>query len=270
MKPDGSDAVVVEPQFKTLSLFVGASSADGRWISFFGMDEKDPSNTGLYLASPDLTDLRLVTRFPDGVKGIAPFGVTPDGSKIVFFAETGPYEGMTHSGDLYVINDDGTGLRRLNPARNEARGHRQAARGRASDGRQATFGVDDAVWVVDLAGGEARQITTGTGFVWAVSWSPTGDWITYTRFHGPTSVVALVHPDGTDDHEISQRDETDEANAAAWSPNGRYLLVPRDADSSVDSPRDLWIMDLTGGWVSQVTHEPSNYGNYSWAPVASS
>ena len=65
-----------------------------------------------------------------------------------------------------------------------------------------------------------------TGFVSAVSWSPTGGWITYSRFHGKTSVVALVRPDGTDQHEISARDETDEANGSAWSPDGKYLLVP--------------------------------------------
>ena len=270
MKPDGSDPVVIKPPIKTLNLFVGASSADGRRISFWGMDEKDPSNTGLYLASPDLGDLRLVTRLPDGVEEIAPFGVTPDGSRIVFLAQTGPYEGMTHAGDLYVIDADGTGLRRLNPAGTTLGDIGRPPVSVSPDGRHATFGVDHAVWVVDLAGGEARRVTKGTGFVWAVSWSPAGDWITYTRFHGATSVVALVRPDGTDDHEISMVDETDEANAAAWSPDGKYLLVQRDADGSVDGPRDLWIMDLTGTWVGQVTHEPSNYGTYSWALAADS
>jgi TolB protein len=130
--------------------------------------------------------------------------------------------------------------------------------------------VDDAVWVVDLDGGEARQITPRTGFVWAVSWSPTGEWITYTRFHGRTSVVALVRPDGTDDHEITANDETDEANAAVWSPDGEYLLAPRDSDKTNDGPRDLWIMDLEGRWIGQVTHEPSNYATYSWAPASGS
>jgi TolB protein len=135
------------------------------------------------------------------------------------------------------------------------------------DGRQAAFGVDDTVWVVDLEGGEARQITPRTGFVWAVSWSPTGEWITYTRFHGPTSVVALVRPDGADDHEITPIDETDEANAAVWSPDGMYLLARRDSDATVDGPNDLWVMDLEGTWVSQVTRKPSGYGTYSWAPA---
>jgi len=133
------------------------------------------------------------------------------------------------------------------------------------DGRQAAFGLSNAVWVVDLEGGDARAITPPIGYAWAVAWSPTGEWLTYTRFHGHTTAVALVRPDGTDDHEITAAVETDEANAAVWSRDGKYLLVPRDSDSSVDGPRDLWIMDLEGRWIGQVTHEPSNYGTYSWA-----
>ncbi len=109
------------------------------------------------------------------------------------------------------------------------------------DGSQAAFGVDDAVWVVDLDGGEARMITDQTGFVWAVAWSPTGEWITYTRFHGNTSVVSLVRPDGTDDREISAPDETDEANASVWSPDGKLpagLTRQRRDPRRTDRPLD--------------------------------
>ena len=81
-------------------------------------------------------------------------------------------------------------------------------------------------------------------------------------------MISLVRPDGTDDTEISASDETDEANAGVWSPDGKYLLVARDSDAGIDGPRDLWIMDLQGRYVGQVTHEPSEYGNYSWAPSA--
>ena len=137
------------------------------------------------------------------------------------------------------------------------------------DGRQAAFTVDDAVWVVDLDGGDARRITNQDGFVWAVSWSPTGEWITYTRFHGPTTTISLVRPDGTDQREISKLDETDEANSAYWSPDGRYLVVNRDSDASADGPKDIWLMDLDGRYVGQVTHTPSQYSIYGWAPMAS-
>lgn len=83
-----------------------------------------------------------------------------------------------------------------------------------------------------------------------------------------TSVVSLVRPGGSDDHEITERDETDEASAAVWSPDGRFLLVQRDSDATIDGPHDLWIMDLAGAWVGQVTHEPSDDGTYSWAPMS--
>jgi Tol biopolymer transport system component len=270
MNPDGSDKVVTAPPIETLSLFVGASSADGRVIAFSGMDENDASKSGLYVAAPDLTGLRLVTPLLEGWLAVEPFSLTPDGSKIAFFVDTGRDGGITHAGDLYVINADGSGLRKLNLP-----GPRPGYMGMpvislSPDGRQAAFGVDDAVWVVDLEGGDAREITPRTGFVWAVSWSPTGEWLTYTRFHGHTTAVALVRPDGTDDHEISALDETDEANAAVWSPDGQYLLVPRDSDKTVDGPTDLWIMDLEGRWIGRVTNEPSNYGTYSWAPASGS
>ena len=266
MLPDGSDVVAMIPPIDSLNLAPGASTLDGRSIAFNGWDDKVPSNAGLYLGSPDLVDLRRVTPLLEGWNSTEPFGVTPDGSKVVFFADTGPDGDVTHAGDLYVIDADGDGLRRLSPIGTRLGYFNVPVISLSPDGRQAVFGVDDAVWLVDIAGGEARRITTGTGFVWAVSWSPTGGWITYSRFHGKTSVVALVRPDGTDQHEISARDETDEANGSAWSPDGKYLLVTRDSDSTVDGPQDLWIMDLGGTYLGQVTHQPSRYGTYSWAP----
>ena len=270
MNLDGSDKVVTDPPIETLNLFIGATSSDGRVLAFEGVDEMIPANTGLWVASPAVTDARQVTPLLEGWRGAAPLGVSPDGSKIVFFVETGPHGGATHAGDLFVINADGSGLRQLNPNGTKLEDVGMPVASLSRDGRHAAFGVDDAVWVVDLDGGEAQAITPRTGYAWAVSWSPTGEWLTYTRFHGHTTAVALVRPDGTEDHEITRLDETDEANGAVWSPDGKYLLVPRDSDKTVDGPRDLWIMDLAGTWVTQVTHEPSNYATYLWAPPSRS
>ena len=174
IQPDGSNQTVIDPPIETLNLFVGAWRADGQVIAFQGMDESDPSRNGLYLASPDLSDLRLVTPLLEGWLAVEPFGMTPDGSKIVFFVETGPEGDITHAGDLYVMNDDGSGLRQLNPPGTRLGFLGPPVISLSPDGRQAAFGVDDAVWVVDLDGGEARQITPRAGFVWAVSWSPEG------------------------------------------------------------------------------------------------
>ena len=263
LNPDGSGQVVTDPPIETLNLFVGASSADGRLIAFAGVDDSDPSNSGLYVASPDLSGLRLVTPLAEGWLEVDPDGVTPDGSKIVFFVDTGPEGDISHVGDVYVINADGSGLRQLNPEGMEAGYLDVPVISLSPDGRQAAFAVlGDAVFVVDLDGGEARPITRRGASAWAVSWSPTSEWIVYTRQYGTSSVTSLVRPDGTDQHEISANDASDDQKAPVWSPNGDDLLVWRGKADQ----RDLWIMDLEGRYLGQVTHEPSSYGTSSWAP----
>jgi Tol biopolymer transport system component len=267
--PDGTDRVVLEGPSKTLSLAPGATTLDGRLIAFNGWDDTDPSKTGVYLAAPDLSDLRFVLPLQEGWNAVEPSGISPDGSKVVFFVDTGSDGGINHAGSVFVVNADGTGLRQVSPAGlNAAYLTGGGVPGSLSpDGRHAAFTVDDAVWVVDLDGGDARRITDQTGFVWAVSWSPTGEWITYTRFHGPTTTISLVRPDGTDQREISRLDETDEANTSFWSPDGRYLVVSRDSDASLDGPKDIWLMDLEGRYIGQVTDQPSYINIYGWAPT---
>jgi Tol biopolymer transport system component len=51
-----------------------------------------------------------------------------------------------------------------------------------------------------------------------------------------------------------------------WSPDGKYLLVQRGTDGQ----GDLWIIDLVGNFVGQVTHEPSSYGVWAWSPTPGS
>jgi TolB protein len=271
IRPDGTDRVVLEGKSKTLSLAPGATTRDGRLIAFNGWDDTDPSKTGLYVARPDLSGLKHVLPLQEGWNAIEPSGITPDGSKVIFFVDTGSDEGISHAGSVFVVNSDGTGLRQLSPSGTAAAYLTGGGvpGSLSPDGTQAAFTVDDAVWVIDLEGGEGRRITDQSGFVWAASWSPTGEWITYTRFHGSTTTISLVRPDGSEQREISGLDEKDEANTSFWSPDGKYLVVNRDSDASLDGPKDIWIMDLEGRYLGQVTHAPSDISIYGWAPARS-
>src|SRR4029079_14160252 len=175
IRPDGSDRVVIPTPIKTLSLAVGATSPDGRWIAFNGWDNDVPSNAGLSLARPDLTNLRQVVPLQKGMNAMEPFGVTPDGSKIVFFVDTGSQGETTHSGDVYVVNSDGSSLRRLNPVPATTGYIGPPVISLSPDGHMAAFDVGEQVFVADLETGKALPITDRTGFAWAVAWSPTGD-----------------------------------------------------------------------------------------------
>ena len=261
LRPDGSDRVVVDPPIETLTLAQPVSNNAFSRLAFSAWDDSDHSRDGLYIASPDLQDLKQVLPLDSGMIGMEPFGVTPDGSKVLFFMEMGPDEDFTHAGDLYVVESNGEGLRQLNPL-NTSVGFMDVPTGALSpDGHQVAFAKGDDVWVGDVDGGP-QPITSLQGFAWAVSWSPTGEWIAYTRQHGGTSVIALVRPDGSNPHEISAIDPTDEAAAPVWSPDGQHLLVRR----GTDDVHDLWIMDLEGTFIAPITHQPGRYGNYSWAP----
>lgn len=262
--PDGSDAVVIDPPIDNLSLGPATPSVNGRWLAFDGWDETDPSRNGVYLGSEGLADLHLVTPLPEGTVRTDPFGVTPDGSHVLFFVDRGETEHA--QGDLYIVKSDGSDLRKINPPGTTHKFIDVPSGGLSPDGRQAAFGVDGRIFVVDVDDGEAKPITDTADFVWAVSWSPTGEWITYTRHYGSTAVISLVRPDGSDQKDISANDADTDAEAGVWSPDGAYLLVRL----GLDGAKDLWIMNLEGTLLGQVTHEPSSYSSYGWAPAAGS
>lgn len=261
LRPDGSHRVVLNPPIETLTLAQPVSNVGYERIAFSAWDDTDSSRAGLYIANPDLSDLRHVLRQPDGVVDMEPVGVTPDGSQIVFFSDTGPSGGMNHAGDLYVISSKGTNLRKLNSPDSKVGFHDLPTASLSPDGHQAAFAMDDAVYVVDVDSGVGHPITARTGFAWAVSWSPTGEWLSFTRQYGDVSVVSLVRPDGSDLREISTRDALDESSAAVWSPDGRHLLVRRGVD---EGTHGLWIMDTQGTFIARVTDDALKYGNYGW------
>jgi Tol biopolymer transport system component len=265
VRPDGTDRTVIPTPIKTLSLAVGAASADGTWLAFNAWDNEHPSNTGLYIAHADLTELRQVLPIQQGMLAIEPFGVTPDGSQIVFFADTGPHDGITHAGDAYVINADGTDLRRLNPGATKAGYVGPPVISLEPNGRRAAFGTGRDIYVADLETGETLPIPT-EGYPWAVAWSPAGDWIAYTLNRNRINTIWLVRPDGSEQHKIPAAATADRFSWAVWSPDGAALLAQND-NTRTGGRTDLWAMDLEGNLIGQVTHEPADYGWYGWAPV---
>ena len=138
------------------------------------------------------------------------------------------------------------------------------------DGERAAFAAFEgepsaarsAVFVVSLRGGEAKQVTEWTGGIWTAVWAPVGEKVTYAKWWDDGSVVSVVNADGTGAHDLSVAG-VDDIGFGAWSPDGDYLLVLHGPESL----RDLWVLDLEGSFLGQVTHEPSNYAVYSWAPA---
>jgi Tol biopolymer transport system component len=268
MDADGGNLVVHVPSIETLNLAGGPATSDGQQIAFFGWDDTDPDLSGLYIGSPDLRQLTQVLALPDGVTAIDPLAFAPDGSGVLFWGQRGSDGGVTHAGDLFMVDADGTDLRQLN-SDDFLIGEVKGPPGSLSpDGGRAAFaafergseGARSAAFVVSVNGGEAERITDISSGIWIAAWAPVGDRIASWRWTSEQTALSIVNADGTNTRQLAGG--ADEVGYAAWSPTGDYLVAERGPDRH----RDLWIIDLEGRFVAQVTHDPSSYGLYSWQP----
>lgn len=271
IRPDGTGLRVLPNAIPTLNLAPGASSSDGNIVAFWGWDETGANPNGLYLATSVLGNVHLVTPVPEGATAVEPFGITPDGSKIIFFAETGRVEQITHAGDLYIVDADGSHLRKLNPDNTSVAfvGATPSPGNLSADGRRVAFaafetasgGRNGAVYVADVAGAEPRRVTEPRAGVYTVIWSPTGEWIAYTTLDTSGTSVSLVRPDGSEGQQISPASE--DIGYPSWSPDGTCMVVRRGRSDA----NDLWVMDLEGRFLSRITDEPSDYAWFTWSPA---
>jgi Tol biopolymer transport system component len=210
-----------------------------------------------------------------------PLEWSPDGTRLLLIQVTRCPEGDCDGGDLYVVDSDGSDLIRLNPE-----GTFVACCGPASwspDGRQVTFGAPSldplgaadftksAVYVAQADGSRVEAITEAAAFTEAAAWSPNGRWIAFNKKSGPVGVkgsdLYLVHPDGTGLHAITTAGAAGESDqvGAVWSPDGTRLLFTVVPGGPVKRG-DLWIVDLDGTGLTQLTEAPAQYWGYSWQP----
>lgn len=68
---------------------------------------------------------------------------------------------------------------------------------------------------------------------------------------------------GRDDGGTASMSRYTSVGFGSWSPDGQYLLVARGKEAA---RRDLWIIDIKGNVVGQVTDGPADYGMYAWGP----
>ena len=225
---------------------------------------------------------------------ISAVAVAPDASSVVYLRRT---------------VEDGKYARRLWRTDFEGRTHDQLTSARANDGRPR-FSPDGKhlvfisdrtgkpqVWILNLAGGEPRQLTDLPSGVAAADWSPDGQKLLliapsgrqrfikgnpedptarairdYTwRFDGvgvrdQYNSVWVMDADGGQPERLTEPDYS--ADAAAWSPDRRQIafLADRTESRGLEELPAVWVMSAEGGEPKQVRSMMGGILALAWAP----
>jgi Tol biopolymer transport system component len=174
--------------------------------------------------------------------------------------QPGPGVHRWYTYHLYVMNADGSGLRRL--TRNETYTNRQVLW--PPDGRTLYFGR----YLVRTDGsGAGRFPSIPTTAVWSpdgrrIAFVAKPDWCrTGPRpCYGSHTDIYVMNSDGSGKRKLTHNARY---NAEpAWSPDGRKIAFR----STQNGNRDIYVMNADGSGKRNLTRNPARDGSPSWSP----
>ena len=179
--------------------------------------------------------------------------------------DTGTLSGrlVVTSDDVFVVNADGTGVRRLTTGPGPEFDPAWAPDGSRVVYRdsQRGFNNDDEIFVVDADGTGATNVTNDPANDWGPDWSPDGRTIVFNSDRDGLPMGGyLMDPDGTDVRRIP----TDAwVEYPAWSPDGTRIAFMGGPSAS---NYDIWAVDTDGTDLVQLTDAPGQDGWPAWSP----
>jgi TolB protein len=190
---------------------------------------------------------------------------SPDGTKILFSSTIdGPSAPDGSSGDLYVMNPDGSNIIRLTNATAA-----DIAPAWSPDGTKIAFtrvnGNDFEVWVMDADGLNQVNLTNhpARDGILGVCWSPDGSKIAFTTDRDGDVEIYSMDADGSNQINLTNRPGQD--GEPDWSPDGTKIAF-RNFQSEPPGPQDsdIYVMDANGA--NQVRLSGVQDDDPAWSP----
>ena len=169
---------------------------------------------------------------------------SPDGSRIAFVRDQ----------DLFVMNADGSGVRRLAPSASLWPRWSPDGSKIVFQGGRSGQGWD--IYVINADGSGERRLTSDDLAEFTPSFSPDGSKIVYAA----TGQLGVMDADGSDRHPIVNDGSPAQP---AWSPDGRRIAFMATGN---DGKYDIFTVNPDGTGAKQLTTAP--YGDLSptWSP----
>ncbi len=226
-------------------------SPDGRYIAFTSWKAHNPD---IYIFDTQTGQAKKISRFEGLNTGAA---WSPDGRYIAFSASKGQ-EGM----DIYVMNRDGSNIRRLTNSKNWIRNLSPTW---SPDGKKIAFVstryAHPQIFVMNSDGSNQKQLTFKGKYNQAPKWSPKGDWILFTgRDERNIFDIFKISPKTGEIVRLTQNSGNN--IESDWSPNGRNIVFTSDRSGV---PK-LFIMSADGKFSRQITFMPGKFQTPSWSP----
>jgi Tol biopolymer transport system component len=177
---------------------------------------------------------------------------SPDASRIAFASR------RTGNFDIYAMNADGTGTKRLTSTKDNDTHPTWSASG----GRIA-FARNEDIWVMAADGSAAKMVSDPNAEEAAPAWSPDGEWIAYVRREPGTASreIWLMQPDGSRRHRLTP--QTNTAATPAWSPDSRRIVF----SSNEEGPTyELFTIGVDGKDLWRVVPTTEDDFEPSWSP----
>ena len=225
-----------------LNLLAAACLAVGLALALAACGRAGDSGPDLLLVSARAGDYAIYvlnadgsaqTRLTENAAGGSSNGVffqveadwSPDGRRIIFASR------RHGSFDIYVMNADGTGTRRLTATSDDDDNPTWSP-----DGRRLAFNRAGDIYVMSADGTGMRRVTVDMDPQTDPSWSPDGKWIAYVRGSQGTVGVDLrelwlVQPDGKRNHALTTTGVS--SYSPAWSPDSTRVAFATDIEYPV-------------------------------------
>lgn len=175
------------------------------------------SNSDIFTMTADGKQLRPLVASPRACEALPAW--SPNGRQIAF--ERNPSNANEILSDVYVVDSDGSGLRRLTKKRGF-----DGDPAWSPTGKEIVFessrGGNREIYVMNVTNGREKRLTNSPGFDGDPVWSPDGRRIAFTSSRDGNLEIYLMSPDGSSLLNIT-RSPGDDFNPS-WSPSGQFVV----------------------------------------------